>query len=823
LGRLRGIAARTNFRTPTVAAVAERSNAAAAFRFPVVSELPSVVTILVAGAFAFRSGTPGFRHDWLWPSDRHVLIRWFIEYGLSVWNPHGLGSAGQLATFNLVFAYFAGLAATGLPARAVLFIAFSSLFLGAVFGVAKLFDELNVRNDRTVVRILGSIYALSPILFQKTVAGQLFWLAAYAALPWFTAFVWRGCSEKPHALRSFTIAALLYAFSSTQIQFLAFDAFVAFAIVVAHARNAKAWLGLAVVLTVGLIHNANAVLAPFASPGNFNIATYHATRDWEVDMSAPFFDLFLLGGYGGYDRAALPPILLALYQVGKYALVLLAIGGVLQRSRRGPWIFFAIALAALLFASGWHGPLAPLFDLALQRYVYFTIFRELYHVMALYALAIVVLAGYACSRLPRRFALLALLLPSLVVLPFISGGLDRLVPAVLPVAGETETAYAIPHLRVPLPAQEPLSKPGLSWGGNDPARLDDDVPTNGNAPLFIQWILDPRLPAFEQRSVLADLGVASVAWREQRVSVLAEAFEPGVGATFEGFERRQADLRTRFASRAVLQAARATVMLERSINGDPLQYILADAGSPSGRDVGFLSSFIGNDIRKQWVSSRVWAWFAPQLTNVSSDTVFTLSGAPLSLSLAAATNETLYVLAAGRNCRLDGRPGTLVPRSRNGEYAWWRWHINRPTTTASLQVDGLASVASVRVSGDASWHPSPVRRRIPTRSRPVDASQTWPWSLSGNLPPMTDRETLVFGRTFTRDWHLHVQGSDLGPASKVDGIFNGWTIAPATTARSFTLIFFPQIGAGIVIAVSTLLEAVLLGIAVWPKLRRLAR
>ena len=794
-----------------------------ASRYPLVSELPSLAAILVAGTFAFRQGAPGLRHDWLWPNDRHVLIRWFVESGLSVWNPHGLGGAGQVATFNLVLAYFAGLAAVGLSPPVVLFFSFLSLFLGSVFGIAKLFDELGLALDRIVIRMLGLIYALSPIFFQKAVAGQLFWLFAYAGLPWFAAFVWRGCHIKRDSLRSFLCAALLFALSSTQIQFLAFDVIVLLAILFPHARSARAWVGFAIVISIGMLHNSNVLLASFGPPESFNIASFHGTRGWEVDMSAPLLDLAFLSGYAGYDRLALPPLLLPLYQLSKYALVLLAIGGLFQRPREGPLVFAAIGLVALLFASGWYGPFAAVFDFTLQHSILFTVFRELFHVMALYALVVVVLAGYACARIPRRFAVPVLIVPMFVLLPFVSGGLDRLVPAVTPVAWETEAGYGRPHFRAPLPLQEPITKPGLVSGGNDPARLDDDVPTTGNAPLFVQWLFDPRLPAVEQRAVLADLGVSGAGWRDDRASSLPEGFEPGVGATFEGFRLRQRALRVRFAVPIAMSMARSTVMLERRVDRNSLQYALADRYIPPGRDVPFLSSFVGNDIRKQWVSLRLWGWFAPELTNLAfSDPVLTESGTPFSIAPEAAPGDAIYVLVAGRDCRLDGRTGTPVPQSRNGPYRWLRWNVARTIHIASLRVDGLASVARVRISRDAHWSPPAPLPALAANSTAVATSQKWPWSMSGSISETIHSETLVFGRTFSPGWHLILEGKDQGSARRVDGIFNGWSITRSSTPRTFTLTFLPQVRAGIVVGVSTCIEAAILGFVLWPKFRRIA-
>lgn len=776
--------------------------------------------LAIAAAFAFRGAPPGFRHDWLWPQDRHVLERWFVEFGLSCWNPHGLGSGSQAPSFNWVLGFFAALATLGVSAASVLFVSFASLFIVSALGIGYLIvDALEVPVDRHIARLLGITYALSPVCFQKAVAGHLFWLVAYAALPWFIAFVWQGC-RRDAGVAPFFWAALVYAISSAQIQFLAFDACFMLAIAAAHGFRREIWFGVAFVLAVGALQNGNAILAPFESSGNFRLGGLHGTRAWEIDMSTPLPDLAILGGYVGYDRAGLPSGLWWIPRAGVVGLIVLALVGVVRTRGRATIVFSIVGVLALLFASGWYGPFASLFDAALQRSVYFTLFRELYHIMGLYILALIVLAAFGCAALPRFAATVLASIALLAVAPYVTGGLNRLVPSVPRVAGENETGFSTKPLRVALPFPEPLTEPGQNSGGSDPARLDDDVASTLNAPPFMNWLLGSNVGASEQRRLFSDIGIADVAVRNDRVSFVEGTFEPGVGATFADFEARQRAMRRRFASPLALNRFRSIVQLEQSPERDPLQYVLADRELPPGRDVGFESSLENNDIKTNWVALRLWSWNVPEFANVMSDGVVTRSGAPLRLPLQARPGDTMYVLGAGRTFLLNGVTGTASPAVA-GAYRWWRWPINSVDEYAGLRCDGLCAVVRVRVSSGARWRatPRPPAANVHPAAANMQVEMKWPWSVQGTLPPGRGG-TLVFGRAFSPGWHLLVAGTDLGPSRRTDGYFNGWNVTDGSSRRTMRIEFEPQRRASAVVIASVIVELLVIVALIARRVRR---
>jgi hypothetical protein len=771
-------------------------------------DIPWLLVILISvGLFSFRSGVPGMRHDWVWPAEPAGLTRWFVDLSLSQWNPNGLGNPG-LASFNLVLAPLALAGVAHVPTELALFVLLAGCFVGAFCGMRFLFETLNVTLEPTVAAALALSYALGPIAFQKTVAGHLFWLAAYAALPWFVASVWNGVRRDGGTCRAFGTAALLYAWSTTQIQFAVFDAIVMLAIALALGARPRAWIGVFFVLAIGMLHNANAIRGPFGAPETFELARSHATFAWERDMSTPFFDAAKYAGYIGYDRLALPPSLRLTLELGTALIPLGAVAGIAIARDRRALVFGTLGLVALFFVSGWDGPLSDAFSWALTHAAAFTVFRELYHAMAIYALCSIVLLGLALARLQRNGIPVAVTLAAVLTVPFWSNGLSRLVPALRLDRFEAQRDPFQSKQQVLLPYQQPITAPGLESGGIDPARFVGNDAVASDPPFALRAALDPAIGRSSQLALLADAGIAQVVWRPDRYSRLASSFEPAVGARFERFTADQQRLHVRYAAGVDIETARSAVELENPSNVDRLATFIADDALPPGHLVSFDSSYSGNGIRAQWVSGNLWSWFAPELTNVISEPVFSESSAPLALHVRARAGDTIYVLAATSTPRLDGRAAEAVADWHSGRYAWYAWRLDAARADVAFTGTGFSSVARCIVSPVADWQP-PLQRSNTVPPTVLAYHQSVPWTAETTVPQTSAPMRLVFARMFVPGWHLRLDGVDMGEARRYDGIFMGWLVPPSAAPRSAELSYAPQLSSGALVAIDVAFEALL--------------
>jgi len=782
-------------------------------------EVPWLLLIVgPVAAFSLRNGVPGFRQDWVWPTSSAALVRWFVDSALSQWNPNGLGGGGQIVSFNVVLAALAAMGAAHVAPLVALFILLAAIFIGALYGVIALLDELDVELGAIGRRALATSYAIGPIAFQKFVAGHVFWLAAFAMLPWFVMHVWQGANGDRCA-RSFCAAALLYALSTTQIQFAAFDAFVMLVVMAVICRRPARWLAVPFVITIGALHNVNALRGPFEPRGAFDLARSHGNLVWERDMSTPFASIIHYAGYIGYDQLAVPHWLDVPYGIATVVAGAIALAGIVVVRDRRTLVFTIIGLAAALFAAGWYGPLETPLSWLLVHDSLFTVFRELYHVMALYALAAVLLTALALTR-ARRFATpIAIALALLVTLPYTSLGASRLVPAIRPDSSEEAVAPFEPRLQALLPYQAPLTAPGVKSAGYGPARFVGDDALAGEPPLPLRAAIGEGMTEERRHGLLADMGIARVSWREDRRSALSSSFEPHVGAQFTNFEAQQRRLRERYTEPVVLAQARSAIALDDPSAVGLLEAFIADDSVPPGRAVPFESSYMSNNIRTTWVSGSLWSWYEPGAANVLSEPAFSESSAPLILALDARAGDVVYVLAAGRAPRLDGRTGTAVPSSRTGEYAWYSWIMLHARPESSLSGAGFTSVARCIVSDERGWRPA---RRVATAEPSEDLAydQSVPWLARSSLPPIPAPKRLTFARTFDAGWRLRLDGRDLGPPRLADGMLMGWPVTASRATRSVVLMYQPEVVSGALAVLDVVVELGLALYVLWPSTAR---
>jgi hypothetical protein len=782
-----------------------------------------VLALSVAAPFCLRDGVPGLRHDWSWPVNVDGFRFWFVA-GFSSWNPSGFGMPSAAPVVNVIALLWWGLAAIVRSPQLVLLVFLCACFVLGQLGMIRLFRELDIEPDPVTSWLLGASYAYSPVLFQKLVAGHLYYIAAYALLPWFTYYGWRACRGRG-PVDATILAGLILAVSSTQIQFLFFDALILAIIAVTLPQRRRNALVFLAVLCFGVLYNVVALVNFPAGEGG-GIAARHATRQWEVNLSASLSELFALGGYLHYDLAALPAALRPLYTLATYVFAVTALAAVvltmaLKDRARVVLVFTAIAAVGILVAAGWYGPLQIPLQYAMYHYASFAIFRELFHFMVLYVFAICVLAAYTLAHVRRSVRFAAAVLIGCVALPFISMGMRRMVPSVA-------ASIFLPHgcsssnLLGYLPNQEPVGyadEPQFS--GLDPARWQ---PRNGfasGAPPVVQGTLYDISRNPQHTEQLGALGFHCVLWRAGVVSRLSTTFEPHVGARFDRFGVEQRALQRIFSRpRTFSKDSRSVLSLESPARVDQLDTILRDAQLPPGQTLQFQSSLSGNDIRTGWVAGSAWSWFLPQFDDVLHEPLFTLSRAPLTLTLPKKHGSALYILATDTAQTIDGRPGRVLDARAPSSYHWCMWQIDA-ARTLQLRVRPPAAVALAMVSDVASWSPRAYRDASPIGASEVPVVQDVPWTASAVLPVFDKPLRLIYARTFSRDWTLSAGGNEIGASARAHGLFNGWIIDPKYSGQRITLSYEPQrMSMSLNLLAAFLQAAALLGALVWRARKR---
>ncbi len=760
-----------------------RSSAARAL----AAAVPILVAIAIVVPFAMRSGSPGMRHDWLWPSDRETFVSWY-QNGLSAWYPNGFGSPQDSPTVDLPLMFFAVISFFGASSELTLAIALVVWLSVAQYGMYACLRILDVRLDTFAKFALGAAYAFGPVAFQKLVAGHLYYVCAYAVLPFFIACTLKAVERRSGWWRFSIFAGLLLSVMSAQIQFVGFGCIIAAVFALSSQRPGRALLQCLPIVSIGLLHNV-VLLVNLAVPAQTQgLMAQHSTYQWEVDLSTPLRAALLLSGYVGYDQRALSGVESAVYLFGKCVLLFAAVAGVAAAMRRAAYRRAAIAISiiaafALVWATGLFGPLAPVWSAMLYGSPFFTLVREFYHVMALYAVCVTLLASFALAALPRNVQRFAAVMLLFVALPF-AGGLERQVPTVPESLQSSSRCNNVENLCGLLPLDEPVGTTGASdTFGRDPAVLTTQAAGAENGPLFLHYAVGADKPA----QLLSDLGLDTVAWRPGIISRLPNNYEPNVGASFDDFISSQKRLQERFRSSKTFEA-RPVATIETAGSTSALDAALPDSTVPSGDDLPFSYSFDDNDIRATWVSSRMWYWAYPKLLATSGVPVFTKSRTALIIPLRKRAGY-LYVLAVAKTVECNARKMTPLPLSSSSPYRWYEISVSEDVTQARLVVDGEPVVAVARAvfSSDGSWRALRAVARQ-HRSVPVAIHYRSP-SFSGAVPGngLPKNAVLVLARTYSPELHLFVNGIDRGGPSRVHGFFNKWKLQPTDAGAAFTI------------------------------------
>jgi hypothetical protein len=336
-----------------------------------------VVVVTVFAAFVIGGGMPALRHDWLFPSDRAAFVQRMFDLAFG-WDAEGLGAPYPYPMTYWVTLPLAGIAGL-LGAQIALGVLVVAIGLAAVAVSRLIVRRIGLR--ALTAPPIAALLLFNPWVYNKIVAGHLTQTLAYFGL---AAVIVEVLEVHPHRWPlSFAIAV-----SALQTQLF----FIALACCVVRIRAAAARsaivAGFIVYLPslVGIVLNRHTLLGwPF-------------TIAWENAQSVPIQSGLLLQGYFTHyaDRAFGGPITIAVV-----ALALLALAGVILERRRSTAALALGAALALLFCSGTTGPIANIWRWCILHVPEVGVYRELYDVIGVCAIAYIVLAAYALARRPQ--------------------------------------------------------------------------------------------------------------------------------------------------------------------------------------------------------------------------------------------------------------------------------------------------------------------------------------------------------------------------------------------------------------------------------------
>jgi hypothetical protein len=709
------------------------------YRFGWICYAIAIGLLLVATLF---KGIPAVRHDWLWPADYRAFLNSTIGY-TSGWDVTGIGQpSSEVAAYILFIPTFAiGLFFGSTAALAALLSIAGFLIAHAAVRIS----QRNLLSPQASIALTAFLVA-NPWVYAEIVAGHVGMLISFACL----ALLWSEFSGQDADRR--TVALAMFG-AALQPQFFVL-----------------AWLGCATRLRTtagraGLLYGAIAffpcLVALGAHVGSF--ASTPLTVSWERQQSVPLFEGAMLRGYFAHYTAAFNG---PQGTLGIAPFVLLSLLGVAVSRNRRTYALAILTLAVLFSAAGTRGPLATLFRLGFAAFPPLGLYRELYDLIGLAAIAYGLMSALALARFPRLgwAALLAgaLLLAEWFVVPPSSLWVSsRAIATSLPAASQGR--YVL------LPPYQPVMYRGRG-SGVDPAlayQSLDVTPLNRYSYRFPESTALAQYLASGDQSGLARLGAAWIVCRA--------GFEENNDSAAILGESIRAPGRTHCAGQTTRILQPAPILSVQ--DGSELCSLCSDVGNG---DVFFgdLDARIARALQLRaagtyrrvappreesepsvdWVDARLVIVQKPQIGQAFGG-AYTTSERPLNVAWAP------FALASVRGTLRD-QSGALIARDTSG-YAW----LPLPAGTSSVRCRGECAIALLGAPGSVPLNAAPLP------AKPLEWKPLAPWMVVASLPPNGDRQIIRYLVSYDR-WWLAITPAGFLQHLRLDAAINGW-IAPA--------------------------------------------
>ena len=646
----------------------------------------SIAAGIALAAFVTAGGIPTLRHDWNWPIDR-IAVASFLNDSTSGWLSVGFGVANPHPTTYLIGPPLAAVMWLLGPLAGLVLLAFLTGYC-----CARAAANLAALWGATAPASIGIALFLSfnPWVYNEIVAGHLVMVLAYGAFAGMLAEMARGGAASPVRL------ALWLALIESQLQFF----IVAMCVAAIFAIVTRKWLpvgaGALVALPsiVGLLGERSSLLhIPYGV-------------EWQANQSIAPLALLSLGGYfAGYsDRLGLAA------EIAVFAMLALAIAGTVVARHRRAVLWTALgAIVVYVAASGVHGPLAVPYEWMVRNVPESGVFRELYDLAGIFAVAIALLAA-ACASRARYLGFAALAAGVALAVTWIARP-----PSQLWVASNAyphPSVAAAPFSRIALlPAFQPMQ---LRSGRGDGADPDSFVYPDHVAPVneyYPTYPVDVALASYEQTGdvrALQRLGVGAIVgrpWLSSRsqgaIGLAASSLAPPARSA----KRASGPL----AGTAPLVAGCDRMQVVATVqNLGTCDVFFGDApGTRTVSPVGARTDSI--DPAYSWIDAPLAFGRAPWLGQG-------LGGAVTQSTAVHPVKPSSWLLAYVRG-RLSGSDGrTLL--SDAGTYRW----IAIPPGTNEVACSGLCVLAA-----ESSGPPPTIGSPVAARPLPLAFEQLTPW------------------------------------------------------------------------------------------------
>ncbi|RLF04102.1 MAG: hypothetical protein DRJ64_07420, partial [Thermoprotei archaeon] len=264
---------------------------------------------------------------------------------------------------------------------------------------------------------MGLFYMLTPVLYNRIIAGHHLYNFAYAISPLFFAFLHKYIYHK-QKFSYILIAALVFGISAIQVQFPLMLAFMTtlylLIFIISKKTRDSAVVSLKVITTLIVLFialNSFWILPMLSNPESEVVISEIAPITYHEITNAPkLLPAFLMIGYNHvydpfylYIHDRLPS--LAIYSLFSLLILsLVASISAITKRKQAYLILYSLSLLSigLFFVSAVNGPIPLLWRLLYTKIPLLSAFREVYHSMFVVAFAYTLLIGILVESLPKK-------------------------------------------------------------------------------------------------------------------------------------------------------------------------------------------------------------------------------------------------------------------------------------------------------------------------------------------------------------------------------------------------------------------------------------
>lgn len=342
----------------------------------------------------------GFNHDWIFPYTAYEL-KIYVTQAFYLWYDSNLGThtvypAKYLLQYILLPCFYLGF--TG--ASSIKILLFLIFVFSGYFMYRLVYETFKLSYIPSLIS--GIFYIITPVIYNKVIAGHLLFLIGYTLSPLIIIYLTKYINT--NRIKYLILVGLLIAFASIQIQFsvMLFILVTFYSFLVANANMHKIIKIILFITLIPLLIHSFWILP---SAINFSSVTEIVVAASNTDnlnsWSTSLINAFGLIGYRShhFSTALDNHNYKDIWNFLSASLLILVFSSLFAARGRIPFFFGIVSIVTLIFTTAASPPFGNLVTFLYSNYPIFNLFREVYHLTFLLGFSYSVMLGYTFHKI----------------------------------------------------------------------------------------------------------------------------------------------------------------------------------------------------------------------------------------------------------------------------------------------------------------------------------------------------------------------------------------------------------------------------------------